>query len=89
MCKKSWNNMTEHLCNISSISVVQQTLQSKLMAKSNKSFLYKATKNATRNHDAAKLDILQDKFIKYGIPTIREHIICDEKLSTPNYTFQI
>jgi len=60
------------------------TLQSKLMAKPNKSFLYKATKNATRNHDAAKLDILQDKFSKYRIPTIREHTICDEKFSTPN-----
>jgi len=62
------------------------------MGKQN-SFIQRATKNATRNHDAKKLDPIQRDLLNLGIPTIREKTIYDEKFTqsrherTPDLTF--
>lgn len=47
-------------------------------------FLNEARKNATRNHDAKKLDPIQEYLQSKGIPTVREVTEHDERFSTPN-----
>ena len=64
----------------------------KLLGKQNQ-FIARATKKATRNHDAKKLDPIQRDLLHLGIPTIREKTIYNKKFTqqrherTPDLTF--
>ncbi len=50
-----------------------------------KSFIHQANKKTDRNWDAKKLDPIQTTLLRYGISTVREREIFNEKFETRNH----
>ena len=51
----------------------------------NKSFIHQANKKTDRNWDAKKIDPIQTVLLRYGICTVREREIYNEKFETKNH----